>query len=583
MSTDQNIRDNAVSTVRSITSVGVVSSITYTDINGNSVTDLYPYGRGFIPTPSAPTPTAPIPTPVVAPSGTVLPTLAKGETLKGDGTGKVIRLPLGSQGQVLSSLNGDAVWVTPATPTTTATPTPNLITAQGDLVTGGVNNAPARLPKGAEGQVLTVVAGDLRWQAPALAAPSTTTTTNPTTPVSYTITTLPAASTANRGTIVHIAGSGLSVGIDATAGAVIYSDGLKWRYVMTGTILGDPINTPNMPKLREGALSYTAKVDPQGRATEILYKFTTGADILDRYLYANGTDLDPIEALLNTTATTPFNTVVTGVTGATTVATGYSVTTASSILELAVPVTYSVVATGGNFSAGTTITPTVTGVTGTFNPTSLTGAGTFTFTATSKGTGNITTTNNRSLPATSNGIVVNSSKLAFTQFTSDTFETNGVLTFYNVDNAMAIAKLPVDFKELRVLTTPRMFDRNILIYLSGASEPSRVFTDPSGSAGVGVGIFDGVLGLAPPSRGALSTRLTLPANSILSMRKAANGDLVYALASDGVAFADVYTQAGVFPANNPDRFLHVIKCSNIDRNGIVRPPGDTVEVQISNV
>ena len=66
------------------------------------------------------------------------------------------RIGLGSSGQVLTVSGGAAVW---AAPTGFANP----MSAQGDLIIGGVSGAPTRLARGTNGQILSVSGSTLAW------------------------------------------------------------------------------------------------------------------------------------------------------------------------------------------------------------------------------------------------------------------------------------------------------------------------------------------------------------------------------------------------------------------------------------
>lgn len=95
-------------------------------------------------------------------------------TTKGDitvrGVSNNVRLPVGSDGQVLtadSAQTSGLSWTSPLT---------NPMTTAGDLIVGGTAGAATRFAKGSNGNVLTMVAGAIAWAAPATAGTVTSVT-----------------------------------------------------------------------------------------------------------------------------------------------------------------------------------------------------------------------------------------------------------------------------------------------------------------------------------------------------------------------------------------------------------------------
>jgi len=84
--------------------------------------------------------------------------------------GAPARLPVGSEGQVLKVVSGAVDWAADAAGMT------NPMTTAEDLIIGGADGAPARLPAGSEGEVLKIVSGAIEWAADAggMANPMTT-------------------------------------------------------------------------------------------------------------------------------------------------------------------------------------------------------------------------------------------------------------------------------------------------------------------------------------------------------------------------------------------------------------------------
>ena len=120
----------------------------------------------------------------VAPDGTLSatasgfpnPMTAKGDLIAGGVAGAPARLPVGANGKVLTANSAatDGVdWETPAAPGMT-----NPMTTLGDVILGGAAGAPARLPVGANGKVLTAnsaATDGVDWETPAAPANPTQT------------------------------------------------------------------------------------------------------------------------------------------------------------------------------------------------------------------------------------------------------------------------------------------------------------------------------------------------------------------------------------------------------------------------
>lgn len=93
--------------------------------------------------------------------GFINPMTTPGDLIRGDTAGAAARLPVGTNGQVLSVVGGLPVWTTPVVGFA------NPMTAAGDLITGGALGVAQRLGVGTNGQILTVVAGAPAWSAAA--------------------------------------------------------------------------------------------------------------------------------------------------------------------------------------------------------------------------------------------------------------------------------------------------------------------------------------------------------------------------------------------------------------------------------
>lgn len=84
------------------------------------------------------------------------------DLIKGGVGGTPARLAVGTNGQVLTvNGSGAVVWASPAASFT------NPMTTAEDIIVGGVSGAATRLPKGTNGQVLSIDTGAVTWKTPA--------------------------------------------------------------------------------------------------------------------------------------------------------------------------------------------------------------------------------------------------------------------------------------------------------------------------------------------------------------------------------------------------------------------------------
>lgn len=99
----------------------------------------------------------------------LLPISAQGDLVIGSATGTPARLPKGAEGQVLATVGPTLIWIDPpAPPDLEDTGFPNPMLALGDLIVGSdAAGLAGRLGVGAAGQVLTVAAGVPVWADPA--------------------------------------------------------------------------------------------------------------------------------------------------------------------------------------------------------------------------------------------------------------------------------------------------------------------------------------------------------------------------------------------------------------------------------
>lgn len=144
------------------------------------------------------------------------PLVSEGDIIVSAAFGVPERLPVGSDGQVLtarSTATYGVDWETPSGGGMT-----NPMTTAGDLITGGSSGTPGRLGIGSSGQVLTVVSGAPAWTAPSggsYPSPSTQTGNNTTG-----VFTFPLSSSYND---YEIRFSGLAVAVNATSLKIQFS------------------------------------------------------------------------------------------------------------------------------------------------------------------------------------------------------------------------------------------------------------------------------------------------------------------------------------------------------------------------
>lgn len=94
--------------------------------------------------------------------GMTNPMTASGDIIYGGAAGAPSRLPKGTNGQVLTLADGIPSWQTPQSGGMS-----NPMDAAGDIIVGAASGAPAKLAKGTDGQVLTLESGTPAWKTPA--------------------------------------------------------------------------------------------------------------------------------------------------------------------------------------------------------------------------------------------------------------------------------------------------------------------------------------------------------------------------------------------------------------------------------
>lgn len=149
------------------------------------------------------------------------------------------RLPVGTEGQVLTVVSGEPEWA--AAPGGLSNP----MTTAEDLIVGGASGVPARLPVGTDGQVLTVTAGAVDWATPSgLSNPMTTSGDIITGGASGVPQRLAAGTDGHVLTLV----SGAPAWAAASGGGGGYP--AKWRGAYTAVATTTTITTYNLPALQ---------------------------------------------------------------------------------------------------------------------------------------------------------------------------------------------------------------------------------------------------------------------------------------------------------------------------------------------
>jgi hypothetical protein len=157
----------------------------------------------------------------------VLTTL--GDLIRADASGDPERLPIGTNGQVLTVVSGEPEWAT-------STALSNPMTTAEDLIKGGTAGAPTRLPVGSNGQVLTVTSGAVGWASPSGL-------TNPMTTLGDIITGDTGGTPKRLG--VGTAGQVLTVVLGEPAWASAGGGSDPWTYVVLTSDFSTTANTPS--------------------------------------------------------------------------------------------------------------------------------------------------------------------------------------------------------------------------------------------------------------------------------------------------------------------------------------------------
>jgi len=182
--------------------------------------------------------------------------------------------------------------------------------------------------------------------------------------------------------------------------------------IVYGDSYAEKIAAGGVGDIRTTATSIAQTINANGSVTQIVYTFPTGI-ITDSFTYGANSFTEP--TTVSRGAFVP--------TGAPASATSYTQVLSAASGSTPPPLTITYAPVGGNWSSGVVLTPSVSGITGTFNPVTLspTGSGSIqsVFTPSSVGVGSLAVTNSGALtnPATAtyinNAIGLTKQTLAF--------------------------------------------------------------------------------------------------------------------------------------------------------------------------
>lgn len=212
----------------------------------------------------------------------------------------------------------------------------------------------------------------------------------------------------------------------------------------TGTITGNVLGT----SFREQASSAYNILNASGQAERTTYSFPSKL-VLDKYSYASNSDSIPIEANYDTTAISTFANA-----GSSPIATSYHVKVPEMMIRNQVnEVEVSAI---NPFDAGTIITPSVTGIAGSFSTPTIAAGGSSSvktnFTPTAIGIGTLSTANNKGLPVpAASTFLVAHQALVWQDFTGTMSAVGNSLTIPVVDLARAFAPLTPEWSDIQFL------------------------------------------------------------------------------------------------------------------------------------
>lgn len=320
-------------------------------------------------------------------------------------------------------------------------------------------------------------------------------------------------------------------------------------------------------------------INVNSQVATVIATYLDGSKVYGAYTY---TDSLAVEYLISTYGLTAQSTSTAPVPAYVSAATAYSVTLGNMFIGLTSNIAANTVT--GFFPTGTVITPIVTGVTGTFNPATLTpttGSTSvlFTFTPTSSGVAVFSFTNN---VAMSNPTPI--SRTASLTVTWQTMllgatNTNGVLTIPNTSHAGGVGLLPADFTEMRLSCDEGISLSDLTLAINATSDFSQVYANSGASFNMRFSINSGVVVTGSgkvDSQGfpiSYFNGKTLPVNSVVSFLRYGT-DLLVRYTLDSVT----YTLLGTIPAFvgvalGQQMFISITKPDDTSGNGVVGSGG----------
>ena len=360
----------------------------------------------------------------------------------------------------------------------------------------------------------------------------------------------------------------------------------RGNFITPGTVAQNILDSGLVPT------NIAQQLNASGQVIGATYTYADGSRVFGTFVYADTTAREFSSSTFTLSAVSTPPPAPTGN------ATGYTLTTTAVDFVLGQAATLTVAAVGGVFQSGLVITPAVSGVTGVFSPTTLTAAGTVTFTPSTTGTATISATNNQSLANPSNLVrtVIAPPLLSYTKLSPNvTIDQNNVVTLPNIDRAMAIsAQFPTtSFNEVSFVVGSDLLTRGATVQLTNDdvfNAESDVFF---GRPGVGIYVANGSMIAAVPKYGDTPTGrvgnvTNILAGYIVRMRKVGFDVAVEYSADSGTTYTLVGTAINALRGLDrttalDNLYLKVVKAGTQDGSGNQAPAGSTVRVEVSLV
>ena len=307
--------------------------------------------------------------------------------------------------------------------------------------------------------------------------------------------------------------------------------------------------------------------------------YSDGSKVYSAYTYTDSLAVEPLVTSYGLTTQASYTAPVPTFTSN---ATAYSITVGNMVMGSTSNIAANTVT--GAFLAGTIITPSVSGVTGTFIPATLTPAAgstsvLFTFTPTSSGTAVFSFTNNvamndpKPIGRTSSPIVVWQNMLL------GATNANGAITIPNITHAGGVGLLPADFTEILLPCDEGVSLSDLTIAINATSDFSQVYANSGASFNMRFNLNSGVSATGTGKVDSSSfpiiyiPGLTLPSNSIISFLRVGT-NLLVRYTMDNLT----YTLLGTIPVFvgvvvGQQMFVSITKTDDTTGNGVAGSGG----------